>query len=166
MSTQVRGIASLTTFSAPAQPIGHSDVQGTLALDLDASSAPERTELRAVPDSPTADRAGLESFTKRFGSALVDVLAGDRGPAQLLRCVTPEVYDLLVARSRALAGTCGRDQRLRRARARVCSVHVFCPAADVAEFSMHVQHGQRSRAVAGRLELQERQWVCVKLQFG
>lgn len=165
MSARVRGIASVTTFTAPAEPLGLADVQGTLALEFEAGTTPERTELRAVPDS-SVGHPDLESFTKRFSAGLVDVLAGDRGPAQLLRCVTPAVYDILVARSRALAGTCGRDQRLRRARARVCSVHVFCPAPDIAEFSMHVRHGERSRAVAGRLELREQQWVCVTLQFG
>ena len=165
MSAPVRGIAAVTTLSAPVQPLGLPDVQGTLALDLNAPEAPERTELRSVPDASDPGRA-LADFTRRFTAALVDVLAGDRGPAQLLRCVTPGVYDILVARSRALTRTRGRDQRLRRARAHVRSVHVFCPAADVAEFSMHVQHGQRSRAVAGRLELRDERWVCVTLQFG
>lgn len=161
------GIAAVTTIGPPAELATLPGVQGTLALDLGEvavhrPAAPTRPALRAVP----AQRAEVESFAARFCAAVLEVLAGDRGPAQLLRCTTDEVYADLVRRSQALTQTAGSDQRVRRLRAQVQSVHVFCPHPDAAELCVHVRHGRRSRAIAGRLELREGRWTCVALQFG
>jgi hypothetical protein len=157
------GIAGVTTITAPTAPIRQPDVQGTLALDLDPVAPPDRrTTLSAV----AGQRDQLERFTRRFCAVVIEVVTGDRGPAQLLRLVDESVYDDLVRRSRALAGVGGVDERLHRPRARIRSVRVFCPAPGVAEFGMHVQHGRRSRAVAGRLELRGNAWICVALEFG
>jgi hypothetical protein len=57
-------------------------------------------------------------------------------------------------------------QRRRTVRAHVASVHVFRPATDSAEVSVHVRHGHRSRAIAARLERREGRWMCVALQLG
>lgn len=109
------GIAAVTTIGPPAELATLSGVQGTLALDLGEvavhrPAAPTRPALRAVP----AQRAEVESFAARFCAAVLEVLAGDRGPAQLLRCTTDEVYADLVRRSQALTQTAGSDQRVRR----------------------------------------------------
>lgn len=158
----VPGIARVTELAAPPARHVPAETQGTLALDLIPREAvPERTMLRAI-----SDRHGeLDVFARRFCLALVEVLAGNRGPAQMLRCVTPPVYERLVNRSRALAGAGGCDQRLREARARMRSMHLFCPGPGIAEVSLHLSHGERSRAVAGRLELRHGAWTCVVLEF-
>jgi hypothetical protein len=145
----------------PAAPV--ASTQGTLALEYEDQPAPQRRpDLHVV----SGLRAELDTFAKRFCAAVVEVVGGDRGPQQLLRWTTAEVYADLVRRCEALAGTTGNDQRLRRLRAQVRSVHLFCPTARSAELSVHVRHGQRSRAIAARLEHLEGRWTCVALQFG
>ena len=159
------GVASISRIHPPqADALPTASVQGTLALDLSGSTTPvpARRPLRMVPGS----RAALDAFAARFSAVVVEVLGGDRGPQQLLRWTTLEVYEELVRRSQVLAGTCGSDQRLRRLRAQVRSVHLFCPSPTAAELSVHVRHGHRSRAIAARLEERNGRWVCVALQLG
>jgi Family of unknown function (DUF6459) len=136
-------------------------VQGTLALDL-GSSAAVRPHLRLMP----GERAQLDRFAYRFAQAVIEVVAGDRGVQQLLRCTTEAVYEDLARRSAAVQRTTPRDQRVRQVRAQVRSVRLFCPTPTAAELSVHVLHGQRSRAFAARLEHLDGRWRCTALQFG
>jgi len=148
--------------SAPA-PVPMASVQGTLALDYGSAVQSSRTpDLRVVP----GDRAELEAFAHRFASAVVEVIGGDRGPSQLLRWTTERVYADLQRRSALLARTTPGDRRVRRLRSQVRSVHVFCPSAEAAEISVHVRHGERSRAIAARIEQIDGRWCCTALQFG
>jgi hypothetical protein len=158
------GASRVVTFRPPDLPaVPVASTQGTLALEYDDPPAPRgRPDLQVV----SALRAELDTFAQRFCAAVVEVVGGDRGPQQLLRWTTAEVYADLVRRCEALAGTTGSDQRLRRLRAQVRSVHLFCPTARSAELSVHVRHGERSRAIAARLEHVEGRWTCVALQFG
>ncbi len=148
----------------PAPPqVPMSSVQGTLALDYESTVRSTRTpDLRVVP----GDQAGLEAFAHRFASAVVEVMGGDRGPSQLLRWTTEDVYADLQRRATLLARTTPGDRRVRRLRSQVRSVHVFCPSAEAAEISVHVRHGERSRALAARIELLCGRWCCTALQFG
>ena len=134
-----------------------ASVQGTLALDYGSTVRATRApDLRVLP----GDRAELEAFAHRFASAVVEVMGGDRGPSQLLRWTTERVYGEL--QRRAAPG----DRRVRRLRSQVRSVHVFCPSAQAAEISVHVRHGERSRAIAARIELLSGRWCCTVLEFG
>ena len=147
---------------APA-PVPMSSVQGTLALDYESAVRSTRSpDLRVVP----GDAAALEAFAHRFASAVVEVMGGDRGPSQLLRWTTERVYADLQRRASLLARTTPGDRRVRRLRSQVRSVHLFCPSAEAAEVSVHVRHGERSRAIAARIELVEGRWCCTALQFG
>jgi hypothetical protein len=140
-----------------------ASVQGTLALDFRSSVQSTRTpDLRVLPGA----RAELEAFAHRFASAVVEVIGGDRGPSQLLRWTTERVYADLQRRSALLARTTPSDRRVRRLRSQVRSVHVFCPSPEAAEISVHVRHGERSRAIAARIELLDGRWCCTALQFG
>ncbi|MGN6253321.1 MAG: Rv3235 family protein [Marmoricola sp.] len=158
------GVTHLARIGPPALPVAPmATTQGTLALDFGTPRpVPRRPDLRAVAGL----RAELDAFASRFSAVLVEVLGGDRGPQQLLRWTSEEVYSDLVRRSRALAGTTGSDERLRRLRAQVRSVHLFCPSPEAAELSIHVRHGHRSRAIAARLEHRGQRWICVALQLG
>ena len=149
-------------------PVPMASIQGTLALDF---SPPARTvqvrehagtHLRLMPGG----RAELEAFAHRFASVVVEVVGGDRGPAQLLRWTTERVYEELGRRAAALQRTTPGDRRVRRLRSHVRSVHVFCPSPYAAELSVHVRQGERSRAIAARLELVQGRWCCTALQFG
>ncbi|MCW2848694.1 MAG: hypothetical protein JWR90_2668 [Marmoricola sp.] len=138
-------------------------VQGTLALDYDTRVRSTRApELRVLP----GQRAELEAFAHRFASAVVEVVGGDRGPSQLLRWTSEDVYADLQRRTSLLSRTTPGDRRVRRLRSQVRSVHVFCPSARAAEISVHVRHGERSRAIAARIELLEGRWCCTALEFG
>lgn len=146
----------------PAQ-VPFATVQGTLALDypsqVRSTSAPD---LRVLP----GDRAELEAFAHRFAHAVVEVTGGDRGPSQLLRWTTDRVYADLQHRCALLSRTTPGDRRVRRLRSQVRSVHLFCPSPEAAEISVHVRHGERSRAIAARVELIEDRWCCTALEFG
>ena len=86
---------------------------------------------------------GVEAWAARFAQVVVEVVAGDRSVSQLLRCTTPEVYADLSRRTAVLHRSVAPHQRLRRQRAVVRSVHVFCPVVTAAEVSVHVRHGDR-----------------------
>jgi hypothetical protein len=124
-----------------ARPVPFASVQGTLALDYGARvrSTPG-PDLRLVP----GNRAELEAFAHRFASAVVEVVGGDRGPSQLLRWTSERVYAELQRRC----------------------VHVFCPSPEAAEISVHVRRGERSSALAARIELLDGRWCCTALEFG
>lgn len=147
---------------APA-PVPLASVQGTLALDYGSQVTSMRT-----PDHRIlrGDRAELDVFAHRFANAVVEVIGGDRGPSQLLRWTSEAVYADLQRRCALLARTTPGDRRLRPLRSQVRSVHVFCPSTEAAEVSVHVRHGERSRAIAARIEHLEGRWCCTALQFG
>ena len=155
----------MTVQPHPSQPaaVPLASVQGTLALDygslVRSSRVPDLRVLRG-------DRAELEAFAHRFAHAVVEVIGGDRGPSQLLRWTTESVYADLQRRCELLARTTPGDRRVRRLRSQVRSVHVFCPSPEAAEISVHVRHGERSRALAARIELIEGRWCCTVLEFG
>lgn len=136
--------------------------QGLLALDFSSGpDLPTRPNLRLV----TGDEPSLDGFATRFAQAVVEVIGGDRGVYQLMRWTTDEVYDDLQRRSSLLQRST-RDPRRRRLRAQVRSVHLSCPQPDVAEISIHVRHGHRSRAIAARIERIEGRWRCSAIEFG
>jgi hypothetical protein len=161
-----RGVVALRTISAPAvsgdtMPVAQP--QAVLDLDLDGDRGPAvRPGLRVV----TGPDRELDAFSARFAQAVVEVIGGDRGVHQLMRWTTEDVYADLMHRSHALQRTTPADQRLRRVRATVRSVHLSRPHEDAAELSIHVRHGQRSRAIAARIERIEGRWRCSVLDFG
>ena len=159
------GIAGVTRL-APPRPSPEVPValtQGTLALDLDSRGGlPPASELHVVAGS----RGDVEAWAARFAQAVVEVVGGDRSAHQLLRCTAPVVHADLVHRAAALTRAGAPEQRSRRLRAQVRSVHVFLPSSSTAEVSVHVRHGQRSRAIAARIEQFDGRWVCTALEFG
>lgn len=137
--------------------------QTMLALDFDPQPGmPAVPHLRIARDNTT----GVDQWAARFAQAVVEVVAGDRSVTQLLRCTTPQVYADLSRRTSVLHRAVPSTQRLRRMRSVVRSVHVFCPTPTVAEVSVHVRQGERGRAIAARIELRDRRWVCVAIEFG
>lgn len=158
------GIARLHQITTPpstAPAVRFAQPQGVLDLDL-GLQPPARPGLRLV----TGVERELDGFCARFAQAVVEVIGGDRGVHQLMRWTTEDVYTDLMHRSHALHRATPGDQRLRRVRATVRSVHLFRPHEDAAELSIHVRHGQRSRAIAARIERIEDRWRCSVLDFG
>lgn len=180
-----------TRLPGPRVPV--ATVQGTLALDLRQPwEAPPPRTLEPVATSPGADEpddrdeasctvvaphgrgADVDEVAQAFARALVEVIGGERGPGQVLRWVSVEVYEQLLRRADLLARTVPDDRRARRLRSRLAGVRVSCPAVGVAELSIHLRRGERSHAVAARLEhrVQRRRgrlgaaWMCVALEIG
>ncbi|MGZ6803537.1 MAG: Rv3235 family protein [Nocardioidaceae bacterium] len=178
----VTRLAPRATDTGDAGDVAMSAVQGTLALDLGRPAPPTTVRgLHAVEDlvdleSPASPGGGrvlagpaaleVRGWAGRFAQAVVEVLGGDRPVAQLLRCTTPRVYQELDRRAKILARTSPAPLRRRTLRPQVRSVHVFQPTTDTAEVCVHVGHGQRSRALAARLERRDGRWTCTALQVG
>jgi hypothetical protein len=135
-----------------------ASTQGTLALQF-ATADP-------APAAPAPAPEVLERFATRFAHALVEVTSGDRGPRQLLRWTSEEVYDDLTRRALALRRTAPPDRRVRRIRPQVRSVRVFRPTPTSAEVCIHVRHGRRSQAIAARIDRVGDRWCCTAVQFG
>ncbi|MEP6815462.1 MAG: Rv3235 family protein [Marmoricola sp.] len=162
-STGIAGVTRLSTARAARESVPMSITQGTLALDLDRHPGmPHTPDLRVVAGGD----GRIDAWSARFAQAVVEVIGGDRNPHQLLRCTSPRVYADLVRRSSALNQVAAPEQRRRRLRAQVRSVHLFQPGPMCAEISVHVRHGERSRALAARVEELEGRWVCTALEFG
>jgi hypothetical protein len=145
-----------------------AELQGTLALDLRGSSG--------LPDTPEYDEstrsrleatheAEVKAWSARFAQAVVESIGGDRPVSQLLRWTSRTVYQDLERRVQ-LVRIARTDGRARVVRPQVKSVHVFLPIPGCAEVSVHVRHGQRSRALAARLERRQDRWVCTALEIG
>ncbi|GAA1920431.1 Rv3235 family protein [Nocardioides marmoribigeumensis] len=153
----------------PARPV----VQGTLALHLvpDEPGPLNPGPVTAPPACRTPDVADreLRAWTVRFAQALVEVVGGHRPVGQLVRWTSREVFRDLERRTRLvqLAATTDADALPLRstALAQVRSVHVSRPAPSVAEVSVHLRQGRRSRALALRLDRQQERWVCTALEL-
>ena len=142
-------------------------VDGSLALDVRARPVvPPAPDLRLLDGGGPREQREVKAWAARFAQATVEVLGGDRPVSQLLRWTTARVYQDLDRRVRILGRTAPALQRRRTIRPQVRSVHVFQPQPGIAEVSVHVRHGHRSRALAARLEQRKGRWTCVALQLG
>lgn len=154
-------------------PVIRPAVEGALALDvLPRPQTTPRRHLAAV-DSPVPAPGDdlprdqdVRAWAARFAQAVVEVAGGDRPLPQLLRWTSPRVYAELGRRVRVMAQSRPVEQRRQTLRPQVRSVHLCRPVPTVAEVSVHVRHGRRSRAIAARLELRADRWTCTALRIG
>ena len=150
----------------PETDVPVAAVQGTLALDLGpAVTAPALPALYAVDDEARC-AAEVKAWAARFAQAVVEVTGGDRPLTQMLRWTNARVYAELGRRVRIMAQRRPAAQRVRSIRPQVRSVHVCQPTPATAEVSVHVRYGNRSRALAARLERRNGHWLCTALQVG
>jgi hypothetical protein len=168
-------VTRLVPLDAAREQVPTASVQGTLALDLGRPAPPTVVrELRVVEDEQVATGTTLagpatlevRAWAGRFAQAVVEVIGGDRPVSQLLRCTSPRVYQEIGRRAQILARTAPATTRRRTLRPQVRSVHVFQPTSQAAEVSVHVGHGERSRALAARLEKRDGRWTCTALTVG
>ena len=154
---------------------GMASVQGALALDLTPRTAPPRPRLRSTRASDLADlerasREQVDAFVGRYLQAAVEIAAGDRPVAQLLRHTVPEVFDALSGRARTVTAAGGlapgRVRGPNPARPVVVGVRTALIRSDAVEASAHVRYGRRSRAVAARFEVVRDRWQCVAITWG
>lgn len=155
-----------------------------LAVGTDWSPDPAQEELLWDSDAPTghhldpapsvdapgaAPSAEVQAWATRFAQAVVEVVAGHRPPGQLVRWTSRAVYRDLERRTRlaqrAASAAGGMPVQRSTLRPQVRSVHVCRVGAKVAEVSVHVRHGRRSRALAVRLEAVQGRWTCTAMEF-
>lgn len=170
-------MSALAATEAVAVPLPRrvATAQGTLALEL----GPQLTPPVTAPATGSAScslvevdprmRHDLERWTERFTQAALEIIAGDRPASQLARWTDPAVHHDLVRRSvlvaRAGGHEPGRGRRPGLSRPIVHHVRLGFLALDVVEAAVHVRHGDRARAVAGRFEVRKGRWVCTALEF-
>lgn len=168
--------------SVPGPPPGtdrtdHPYLQGTLALDFVlATGLPARPRVPALTVLAGGRSAGFgaddrgvpdaRDWAARFCQAIVEVAGGDRPVTQLVRWTTGAVYAEVDRRVRVLGRSTDALTRGQVPRPQVRSVHIWQPQADVAEVAAHVRYGERSRAVAARLQVVQRRWLCTALELG
>lgn len=150
-------------------------VQGSLALDLTPCLDPPRPEARPgragcdLVQVPDALRHDLERWVERYAQAAVEIVAGDRPASQLLRWNRADVHQDLVRRAVLVAHAGRREPGQGRpagaTRARVHGVRLSFLSPTTVEAAVHLKHGARSRAVAGRFEVHRGRWICTALEF-
>lgn len=102
--------------------------------------------------------AEVLEFAHRICLGFVEVLSGERGSNQLVRCTSARVYGDLTRRAARIKHSKHDGQR---GRARLERVLLQRPHAKAAEVFARMSHGPRTQAMAMRLELQRGRWVCV-----
>jgi hypothetical protein len=154
------------------RPAPLATVQGTLALDLGAGGPGEPAEpppMTLVSSAQTDERQRLEAWAHRFTQAAVEIAGGDRPVAQLLRWVSPRVYEDLARRAQLVRAAVAREpvssRRVQQVRPQIASLHTCWVDDATAEVSARVRYGRRSRAVAVRFEHRGGRWQAVALEF-
>lgn len=121
-------------------------------LDLDESEDPDFARRL----TPACELPEPNAWAARFGQATLEIMAGRRGPAQLLRWTNRTVYAHLAHR----VGTVPAQQ-VRMRRIRLCS-----PADGVIEVAAIAHLDKRIIATAMRFEGLDGRWLCTALILG
>jgi hypothetical protein len=129
-----------------------------------ASTVHRQVDPRPEPVGPELPDA--RAWGSRLVQAVSEVLAGDRPISQLVRFTDEAVFTELNRRVRLLGLSTTATGRGASERSAVRSVRVCKPARHVAEVAAHVRHGDRSRAIALRMEIRRNRWVCTALELG
>ena len=163
------------------------EVHGTLAISLHPRADPPDAPLARAdpPDAPLARpvapvvpidlraRREVEGWAARFAQAAAEIVGGDRPAAQLVRWTSRTVFEDLQYRA-AVVARAGHHQPgvsgVQPVRPRVSSVHTYFVTAEIAETSIHLRYGPRSRALAARFEHRpdrtgQPRWLCTALEW-
>ena len=138
------------------QQISGQQISGQQVASLDDFAARRRTSGTVLPEP--------KQWATQFVQAAVEVAAGLRPANQLIRWTSDEVHAMLARRAEL-----GRQAVLRGRppqRGVVRSTHVCIPRDGVAEATVIVADGSRTRAVALRLEGLDGRWRVTALEVG
>ena len=137
---------------------------------LQHRAVPAPTERAPVPPgrAPAGDPGDPTALCCAVAHAATEVLRGVRPLAQLVRSVSPAVYDQVEALSRVR--TTARARRgappTPQSRSRVRRARVVRVAPDAAEATVIIDDVDRVRAVALRVELHRGRWRVAVLEIG
>ncbi|MGC4111243.1 MAG: Rv3235 family protein [Nocardioides sp.] len=160
----------------PGPRVPLASVQGALALDLGPREDvpdpdPEAFVRAAGSDLVRVDlvsRRRFEEHAQRIGSAVVEIVGGDRPVSQLLRWTSSEVYQDLARRAHLVAAAGGRrpgSGGIQSVRPQLVGMRASFLTGSCAEVCLRVRYGPRSRAVAARFELLRGRWQVTALEF-
>lgn len=155
----------------PGRPL--RAVQGVLALVVGDAGGGTALDGRGAADDDEADFGPRPTATRelppaaewgrRLVQVVVEVMCGQRPPAQLVRWTSQEVYAEVLSQTLPAPRP---GAPMTRRRPRVSSVRVCEPVDGVAELSA-VVHGQyRVQALAVRLEGRDGRWQATALATG
>lgn len=162
----------------PLRPLHRTDV---LPARRPSTSQPRRgtiqefthhpeahAEIRAADPTPVLPLGDPTALCCAVAHAAMESLRGIRPLAQLVRSVSPEVFDALYTRCqvREQARTRPGAPPVSQSRARVRHARVIRIAPGVAEASVVVDDVDRVRAVALRVEERRGRWRVVVLEIG
>lgn len=144
--------------------------QGALALSYPLPAGLEHepcsTALVVVRPGGRPPPAGsTEVWAATFVQAVIEVVACDRPVTQLIRWTSSDVYAEIQRRQQNVARH-RRDGSVRSVRQHVATVRLCQPHSDCAEIAARIAFGQRSRALAARLDRMHNRWMCTALEFG
>lgn len=112
----------------------------------------------AVPSAPPLTREESQRLARGFLQALVEIATGRRPRHQLRGRISQESLssvEQLTGTAKACAASGSRMA--------LGGVTASQPTPWAVEFAAVVRTGRRNRALAGRLEMQHRRWVCTAL---
>ena len=116
------------------------------------------TGRRGEDNARALTRAETHRLTAGFLQSLVEIATGRRSRHQLRGRMTSDSLPCVEKLASAARGSEGRGRRLALGR-----VTASQPTPWAIEFAGTVRTGDRNRALAGRLEMQQSQWVCTAL---
>ncbi|MGN6330749.1 MAG: Rv3235 family protein [Motilibacteraceae bacterium] len=156
----------------PTQP-APAPLPARPALRLVTTAAPaapgvEDDEDEDFVPTPRCELPDPNGWARRLTQALLEVLAGNRPAAQLVRWTSAEVLAGLTAQVGALARATSAPAAgaVRHHRPTVRSVRVSEVCDGVAEVSAVVVRGGRAGALALRLEGRDGRWQCTAFEAG
>lgn len=137
-----------------APPV-HEKIEQTAKLYLVPSTFGEDLEPDEMPiPTSAADLPELHAWTMKFIVSVVEVWAGRRQPAQLIRWCHRVIYMELLR-------TSGTQKEI----GRIKSIHQSEPLDGICESTVLVRYGDRLRAVVIRFEGVDGHWLCTALRM-
>lgn len=121
-------------------------VPSTFGEDLEPDEMPIPTSASELPD--------LHMWTMKFIVSVVEVWAGRRQPAQLIRWCHRVIYMELLRKS-------GSQKEI----GKIKSIHQSEPLDGICESTVLIRYGQRYRAVVIRFEGVDGRWLCTALKM-
>jgi hypothetical protein len=121
-------------------------IPSTFGEELEPDEMPIPTSAQELPD--------LHTWTMKFIVSVVEIWAGRRQPAQLIRWCHRVIYmDLLRAS--------GSQKEI----GKIKSIHQTEPLDGICESTVLIRYGQRLRAVVIRFEGVDGRWLCTALKL-
>ena len=121
-------------------------VPSTFGEDLEADEMPVPTSASELPD--------IHTWTMKFIVSVVEIWAGCRQPAQLIRWCHRVIYMELLKNS-------GSQTEI----GKIKSIHQSKPLDGICENTVLIRYGNRLRAVVIRFEGVDGRWLCTALEM-